>query len=170
MERLTTAAPPAPLPAQASPSPPAGLSPSLTAPPRSRSGSLSRSRSRAALPFDVTSVPRARHLARERLAGWGLAEHVEVAELLVSELVTNALRHARGPIGLTLAAHDGTLRCEVADTSPDLPRLCRVEDDDECGRGLHLLDTLSRWGSTPTPTGKVVWFELPSDPPSAGLG
>lgn len=146
------------------------------------------------LPFDVASVPRARRLTRERLPRWGFGDSAEVAELLVSELVTNALRHARGPIALTLAAREGlgdgmgesgrgaragdgeagdtgrVLRCQVTDASPDHPCPRSAADDDECGRGLRLLDTLSRWGSDPTPTGKAVWFELPASSPDTGPG
>jgi anti-sigma regulatory factor (Ser/Thr protein kinase) len=110
-----------------------------------------------------SSVPRARHLARVQLADWGADEQSEVVELLVSELITNTLHHAWGPIRLTLRLHDGTLRCEVQDANPALPRMRNAHKDDEGGRGLHLLDLLSqRWGSNLTPAGKVIWFELPA--------
>jgi anti-sigma regulatory factor (Ser/Thr protein kinase) len=113
------------------------------------------------LPSDPSSVPAARHLARTQLADWGLHEQREVAELLVSELVTNALRHATGPIGLTLCATDGVLRCEVRDAAAAQPHVCQARENDEGGRGLHMVETLSRrWGADRTPDGKVVWFEL----------
>lgn len=112
---------------------------------------------------ESASVPQARHLTRACLADWGLHEHSTVAELLVSELVTNALRHSRGTIRFALSFQDGLLRCEVedADTDPSLPRACRARDDEERGRGLHLLELLSCcWGSARTTDGKAVWFEL----------
>ncbi|MGJ6960971.1 ATP-binding protein [Streptosporangium sp. G11] len=111
---------------------------------------------------ELSSVPQARHLTRAYLADWGLREeHSTVAELLVSELVTNALRHSRGTIKLALSFEDGLLRCEVEDADPFLPRACRARDDEERGRGLHLLELLSCcWGSARTSEGKAVWFEL----------
>ncbi|MCG5221144.1 ATP-binding protein [Streptosporangium soli] len=113
------------------------------------------------LPSEVSSVPWARRLARTQLAAWGLADLVEVTELLVSELVTNALSHARGPYRLTLSAADGLLRCEVEDADTTLPHLQHARPDDEHGRGMDLLDLLACcWGSELTPEGKTVWFEL----------
>ncbi len=110
---------------------------------------------------ESASVPQARHLTRACLADWGLHEHSTVAELLVSELVTNALRHSRGTIGFALSFQDGLLRCEVEDADPSLPRVHRARDDEERGRGLHLLELLSCcWGSARTTDGKAVWFEL----------
>jgi anti-sigma regulatory factor (Ser/Thr protein kinase) len=110
-----------------------------------------------------SSVPRARHLVRAQLTDWEADEPSEIAELLVSELVTNTLHHAWGPVRLSLSLQDGTLRCEVQDASSDLPHMRNPLKDDEGGRGLHLLDLLSqRWGSDLTPTGKVIWFELPA--------
>jgi anti-sigma regulatory factor (Ser/Thr protein kinase) len=116
------------------------------------------------LPSDPSSVPTARHLARTQLTDWGLYEHREVAELLVSELVTNALTHATGPIGLTMRAGDGVLRCEVRDTGAARPHVCQPRESDEGGRGLQMVETLScRWGADHTPDGKSVWFELHPD-------
>jgi len=110
---------------------------------------------------EPASVPRARHLTRAHLADWGLDEHSPVAELLVSELVTNALRHSRGTIGLVLSFQDGRLRCEVEDADPSLPSVYRARDDEERGRGLHLIELLACcWGSARTGEGKTVWFEL----------
>jgi anti-sigma regulatory factor (Ser/Thr protein kinase) len=108
------------------------------------------------------SVAKARRLTRARLVDWGMDGLSETVELLVSELVTNALRHAGGPVRLTLTTVEGLLRCEVADSGTVLPRLQQVTDDDESGRGLSLLDMLSCcWGGVLTETGKVMWFELP---------
>ncbi|WP_084195065.1 ATP-binding protein [Streptosporangium amethystogenes] len=115
---------------------------------------------------ESSSVPRARRMTRACLADWGLREeHSTVAELLVSELVTNALRHSRGTIRLALSLEDGLLRCEVEDTDPDPSpiQVCQAREDDERGRGLYLLDLLSCcWGSDRTCAGKAVWFELPA--------
>ncbi|MCT9932328.1 ATP-binding protein [Planotetraspora sp. A-T 1434] len=116
------------------------------------------------LPSSLRSVARARRLTRERLSAWGMEKVTDVAELLVSELVTNALCHARGPIRLALSATEGMLRCEVEDGGTVLPRLYNAHEDDEGGRGLCLLDMLACcWGAARTANGKVMWFELPAD-------
>ncbi|MBL1097188.1 ATP-binding protein [Streptomyces coffeae] len=109
------------------------------------------------------AVSQARGMTRDQLAKWDLHEHAETAELLVSELVTNALRHAWGPIQLRLihSPRRRRLRCDIADGSPDQPRLLHARLDAENGRGLRLLDQLSAsWGARPTAHGKTVWFEL----------
>jgi anti-sigma regulatory factor (Ser/Thr protein kinase) len=112
---------------------------------------------------DRSSVPQARRLVRTQLAGWGLAEHSDVAELLASELLTNALHHGWGQPILALSLQGGTLRCEVRDANPALPHLSATHHDDEGGRGLYLVDRLScSWGSDRAPEGKTVWFELPA--------
>lgn len=89
---------------------------------------------------------------------------VETAELLVSELVTNAFLHARGGIGLRISRRDGSLRVAVNDLSSRLVHLVpAAQPDDESGRGLFLLDALATsWGSEPqtSQAGKTVWFEL----------
>ncbi|MBP2707451.1 ATP-binding protein [Microbispora sp. RL4-1S] len=114
------------------------------------------------LPTGSRAPARARRLTRARLAAWGMEDRCDVAELLVSELVTNAVRHGRGPVQLTLSAVDDLLRCEVADADTALPQKADASDDDENGRGLQLLDQLACcWGGSPVPGGKVVWFELP---------
>nr|WP_203943981.1 ATP-binding protein [Planotetraspora thailandica] len=120
------------------------------------------------LAADARSVARARRLTRDRLTKWGMHEMSDVAELLVSELVTNALCHARGPVGLTLSTMDGLLRCEVEDAGTVVPHVYEATDDDEGGRGLGLLDMLACcWGGARTSTGKVMWFELPACSPAA---
>jgi PAS domain S-box-containing protein len=107
------------------------------------------------------SVARARELTRERLVSWGLEALVDTTELLVSELVTNALRHGKGDIRLRLL-RDRTLVCEVWDDALVQPRRRRARDTDEGGRGLQLVTMLSSaWGSRRTHRGKTVWFELP---------
>ncbi|MFH8794402.1 SpoIIE family protein phosphatase [Streptomyces sp. NPDC017941] len=112
------------------------------------------------LPREPQSVGRARELACERLREWDLDGLVDTAELLVSELVTNALRYGEGEIRLRLLL-DRTLVCEVWDAGLVQPRRRRARDTDEGGRGLQLVGLLSAaWGSRRTPRGKTVWFEL----------
>jgi anti-sigma regulatory factor (Ser/Thr protein kinase) len=125
-----------------------------------------------------SSVRQARELVRKRLAEYGLQDLVDVAELLVSELATNAVVHAGGRYRLTLSLSVGILRCEVADERRHLPRPPhrQAESDEnpdfdsENGRGLFLVDALAhRWGSRLVDEGKEVWFELELDAPdSAG--
>ncbi|MEV0493080.1 SpoIIE family protein phosphatase [Streptomyces atratus] len=105
---------------------------------------------------------RARRLARRALSRWGLDELSDSVELLVSEVVTNAVRYAERPVTLRLLRTD-ILRCEVGDDAPQLPRQRRARDMDEGGRGLFLVNRLARrWGATRLSTGKVVWFEMPT--------
>jgi anti-sigma regulatory factor (Ser/Thr protein kinase) len=106
------------------------------------------------------SVARARELARDQLAVWELNDLADTTELLVSELVTNALRHGEGEIRLRLLL-DRALVCEVWDAGLVQPRRRRARATDEGGRGLQLVQLLSAgWGSRRTPHGKTVWFEL----------
>ncbi|MFD5182101.1 SpoIIE family protein phosphatase [Streptomyces sp. NPDC058372] len=112
------------------------------------------------LPREPKSVGRARERARTQLESWGLDALVDTVELLVSELVTNALRYGEGEIRLRLLL-DRTLVCEVWDAGLVQPRRRRARDTDEGGRGLQLVGLLSAsWGSRRTPRGKTVWFEL----------
>ncbi|QKW08893.1 SpoIIE family protein phosphatase [Streptomyces sp. NA04227] len=111
-------------------------------------------------PEDATPS-RARRLARSALARWDLEDLSDSVELLVSEVVTNAVRYATRPITLRLLRTD-VLRCEVGDDVPQLPRLRQARATDEGGRGLYLVNKLARrWGATRLSTGKVVWFEVP---------
>ncbi|MGW1023193.1 SpoIIE family protein phosphatase [Streptomyces sp. NPDC002577] len=109
---------------------------------------------------------RARRLARNALARWDLEELTDSVELLVSEVVTNAVRYTSRPVTLRLLRTD-VLRCEVGDDVPQLPRLRQARATDEGGRGLFLVNKMARrWGATRLSTGKVVWFELPT--PASG--
>ncbi|MBH1935592.1 SpoIIE family protein phosphatase [Streptomyces sp. AV19] len=102
----------------------------------------------------------ARRLARRALDRWELGELSDAVELLVSEVITNAVRYAERPITLRLL-RTNVLRCEVGDDVPQLPRLRQARPSDEGGRGLYLVNKLARrWGATRLSTGKVVWFEL----------
>lgn len=113
-------------------------------------------------------VSRARRALARSLDAWGWGgEHVDVAILLTSELVTNAIRHAGAPIRLSAGlASDRLLRVEVHDRTPDPVAAREAGLDDEDGRGLHLVQALARsWGWRPVDSGgKRVWFEL--DPPA----
>jgi PAS domain S-box-containing protein len=121
------------------------------------------------LPREPRSVGRAREYARGQLLSWDLEPLVDTAELLVSELVTNALRYGEGEIRLRLLL-DRTLVCEVWDSGLVQPRRRRARDTDEGGRGLQLVGLLSAaWGSRRTPRGKTVWFELPLPDGETGL-
>jgi serine phosphatase RsbU (regulator of sigma subunit)/anti-sigma regulatory factor (Ser/Thr protein kinase) len=111
------------------------------------------------LPADPAVVARARAWTGHQLAAWGLDELCFTTELVVSELVTNAIQHGSGPIGLRLI-RTNTLTCEVSDTGGAAPRLRRTRVFDEDGRGLLLVAQLThRWGSRPTANGKTIWAE-----------
>jgi PAS domain S-box-containing protein len=111
------------------------------------------------LPADPAAVPGIRGQVATRLTGWGLADTAFVTELVVTELVTNAIRHAVGPIQLRLI-RDQTLICEVSDGSSTAPHLRRARAFDEDGRGLLLVSQLTqRWGTRQTPHGKTIWAE-----------
>jgi anti-sigma regulatory factor (Ser/Thr protein kinase) len=111
------------------------------------------------LPGELTSAGEARALVSEPLEKWDLASMVPTTQLLVSELVTNAIRYTHGPVTLRLLL-ERTLTCEIADSSPALPRLRYAARDDESGRGLQIVSQLSlRWGARRTAGGKIVWCE-----------
>jgi len=111
------------------------------------------------LPQDGRAASEARHLVKEQLAAWDLDELADVCELVVSELVGNALRYGNGPGALRLWRGE-RLVVEVSDTGPDLPQIQHADLSDEGGRGLQLVNMLCRrWGSCRTVTGKVVWAE-----------
>lgn len=113
------------------------------------------------IPADPAAVADARRRATAQLAHWGLWEALPTAELIVSELVTNAIRHAGAPIELRLI-HNGSLICEVSDASSTSPHPRRAHELDEGGRGLLLVGRLcERWGTRHTPSGKTIWAEQP---------
>ncbi|MFF3906962.1 SpoIIE family protein phosphatase [Streptomyces sp. NPDC001848] len=121
------------------------------------------------LPADPARVKDVRASAIRRLADWGLDEVSFTAELLLSELVTNAVRYGSGPIRVRLI-HDRTLICEVADTSSTAPHLRHAATHDEGGRGLFLVAQLAQaWGTRYTAEGKVIWAECALQAPSGGL-
>ncbi|MER5214093.1 SpoIIE family protein phosphatase [Streptomyces sp. NPDC002838] len=113
--------------------------------------------------WDVAPEPAAvaetRKDAVAQLEQWGLTDAVFVTELIVSELVTNAIRHAEAPVQLRLI-HDRSLICEVSDGSSTAPHMRRARTFDEGGRGLLLVAQLTkRWGTRPNAKGKTIWAE-----------
>ncbi|MEU5996690.1 SpoIIE family protein phosphatase [Streptomyces sp. NPDC047197] len=114
------------------------------------------------LALDPSEVSRARDLVREQLHAWSRDALSETAELLVSELVTNAVRHSRGRrVELRLVRSGATLICEVEDDDHTLPTLLSAGPGDEFGRGLRIVSVLAKeWGTSRTASGKTVWFEL----------
>jgi anti-sigma regulatory factor (Ser/Thr protein kinase) len=113
------------------------------------------------LPTDPSVVADARARAARQLADWGLEDITDTTELLVSELVTNAIRHAHEPVQLRIIL-DGVLSCEVFDGSSSAPQLRRADRYDEDGRGLMLVAQLAeRWGTRHTGSGKIIWAQQP---------
>ncbi|MEU3489695.1 SpoIIE family protein phosphatase [Streptomyces massasporeus] len=112
-----------------------------------------------AVPADPAAVAQTRKDVVEQLERWGLSDAVFVTELVVSELVTNAIRHAEPPFQLRLI-HDSTLICEVSDGGNTAPHLRRARTYDEGGRGLLLVAQLTeRWGTRQSAVGKTIWAE-----------
>ncbi|MGW2647145.1 SpoIIE family protein phosphatase [Streptomyces sp. NPDC001393] len=108
---------------------------------------------------DPAVVAGTRRQVDDQLSAWGLEEATFTTELVVSELVTNAIRYGSGPIRLRLIK-DRSLICEVSDGSTTAPHLRRARLHDEGGRGLFLVARLTeRWGTRYTPTGKIIWAE-----------
>lgn len=125
------------------------------------------------LPRHARSVGRARALFREQATAWKLPDDVtETAVLLLSELMTNAYRHATVSPGREIRARclflgEDRLRVEVSDANDSLPVPRSAGADDDTGRGLALVAALAAtWGAEPRPygIGKTVWFELPRKP------
>jgi ABC-type multidrug transport system ATPase subunit/anti-sigma regulatory factor (Ser/Thr protein kinase) len=111
------------------------------------------------VPSDPAAVAEVRNAASVRLAEWGLEELEFTTELILSELITNSIRYATGPIEVTLL-FDRTLICEVADTSSTSPHLRYAATTDEGGRGLFLVAQLAEhWGTRYTKEGKIIWVE-----------
>jgi anti-sigma regulatory factor (Ser/Thr protein kinase) len=116
---------------------------------------------RLALRAVPASAASARRFVTETLGGWGCDDFAEAARLLVSELVTNAVLHARTDLEVVVTQSGAGVRVEVRDHNPTAPVVRRYEDEAMTGRGLALVDELAaRWGVTRRPDGKAVWFEL----------
>ncbi|WP_373465368.1 SpoIIE family protein phosphatase [Streptomyces sp. V1I6] len=117
------------------------------------------------VPFDPSEVGAVRSLTAKQLEEWGLEELAFTTELILSELLTNAIRYGAAPVRVRLV-RDRTLTCEVWDASSTAPHLRYAATMDEGGRGLFLVAQLSEvWGTRYTPEGKVIWAEqvLPAD-------
>lgn len=120
---------------------------------------------------DPAAVAPVRTACARKLTQWGLEQLAFSAELILSELITNAIRYGTEPIGVRLlrtvpisGSATGTLILEVSDSSSTSPRLRRANVTDEGGRGLFLVAQFAeRWGTRYTPTGKVIWTEQPLD-------
>ncbi|MFJ6667708.1 amino acid permease [Streptomyces sp. NPDC091383] len=114
---------------------------------------------------DPAAVAALRSSVGKQLDDWGLDELAFTTEVIVSELVTNAIRYVGGPIQVRLI-RDRTLTCEVSDTGHTTPNLRHAASDDEGGRGLFIVAQMTqRWGTRYTPTGKVIWTEQTLPPP-----
>lgn len=115
---------------------------------------------------DAQRVRQMRRLTKARLAYWGLAGLADDVELLVSELVTNAIKHSRGTeITMTLELNDGVLRLGVSDETGRFPLIQQPDDDAECGRGLQLVQCITQqhggaWGIRPD--GTSTWCTIPT--------
>ncbi|EKX64308.1 ATP-binding protein [Streptomyces ipomoeae] len=117
------------------------------------------------LPSTPAAASEARHQAVDAIAGWDTeldAEVVHTAELLVSELVTNAVQYAgTGSVSLTVCLDEAVLRVEVCDASPVLPQPALPAANSEGGRGLFLVAALAdRYQAEPTKNGKRCWAEI----------
>ena len=129
-----------------------------------------------ALDRDPAQAAGVRRKARQLVAGWNLGHHADLAELIVSELVANALRHGAGPIQVRLSCGPGGLRVEVHDDGAGRPVRRHAGDYDECGRGLELLDGLIAplggvWGTVEDrhAPGKTVYVVLPCGRPATAV-
>jgi serine phosphatase RsbU (regulator of sigma subunit)/PAS domain-containing protein len=121
------------------------------------------------LPEDPRAAGAARRHVRDQLASWRLEELTMTTELIVSELVANVVRHARGPYRLRLL-RSRSLVCEVFDGNLTTPRPRRASWTDEGGRGLQLIAALcDRWGTRNVATGKVIWTEQSLPAPSSAV-
>lgn len=99
-----------------------------------------------------------------QLSAWGLTRITDDVELVVSELVANAVEHAGGVRSIALTALNGCVRVEVSDGDPTPPTLRMADPTQPRGRGLQLVAAVSQdWGVRPADGGKVVWAELRSD-------
>ncbi|MFD9727619.1 SpoIIE family protein phosphatase [Streptomyces sp. NPDC059072] len=125
------------------------------------------------VPGEASAVSRVRNAGAAQLVAWGLDDISFTAELILSELITNAIRYGSAPVRVRLL-RDRSLICEVSDGSSTSPHLRYAATTDEGGRGLFLVAQYAeRWGTRYTDRGKVIWAELPltgaEEPPAAPL-
>ena len=123
---------------------------------------LAMAERRVVVDQDTTSPAAARRFVAAALAEWECGDDSEVVQLLVSELVTNAVMHAGSQADVAVILRRDVVRIEVGDRSSDVPRAGRVDPDARSGRGLWLVEQMSSaWGVEEIADGKVVWFEVP---------
>ncbi|NJC71751.1 STAS domain-containing protein [Planosporangium thailandense] len=122
-----------------------------------------RYRLREALPASPVAAPVARRLLGRACRSWSVQDSLEPAELVATELVANAVRHAGSRVTFTVSLRQDDLQISVGDDSPVLPTRRAASALDEHGRGLLMLDALCRdWGMTCVGDGKVVWAKVPT--------
>jgi anti-sigma regulatory factor (Ser/Thr protein kinase) len=112
------------------------------------------------LPLDLHAPTAARHAAREMLISWGFTDQkwLQDAAVVISELVSNAVRHGGGCLALRLSAHEDQVRVSAADGSAVIPRR---RDPDDHGRGIMIIEAFSQsWGVDSHQDGKQVWVRL----------
>jgi signal transduction histidine kinase len=111
---------------------------------------------------DSASPRESRRLARGALEGWCDPDVVANVELLISELVTNVVKHAATDVDVRIAIGATTVRIEVGDRNPTIPVMRETAADEAGGKGMHIVHELAlRWGVQSRRTGKCVWFEVP---------
>jgi CheY-like chemotaxis protein/anti-sigma regulatory factor (Ser/Thr protein kinase) len=124
----------------------------------------------ARLAPDAPSARQARRFVDDTLRGWECDDLRDTVELLVSELVTNAVIHARSEVDVSVLLLPDRVRIEVADQSPDGIERRSSDPQGSSGRGISMVETLAlAWGVTPRRSGKTVWFEV-ARPPAARSG
>lgn len=117
---------------------------------------------RSRLHPELRSAGSARRFVDSTLSSWSVGGPRDVVKLLVSELVTNAVVHARSEAEVVVQLTTTSIRVEVRDRSPELPVVRTPDPYDTSGRGMSLVDTFATaWGVRPLPTGKGIWFEVP---------
>ncbi|MHB1988186.1 MAG: response regulator [Acidimicrobiales bacterium] len=115
-----------------------------------------------ALGADASAPREARRFVAELLNKWSCADKLDVIQLALSELVTNAVIHAQSGPEIAVRLLDGCIRIEVSDNDPKLPERSAPSPLQSSGRGMHILDACAtRWGVEPRSAGKIVWFEVP---------
>jgi len=128
---------------------------------RSRLRGATPRQRRWSLPAESSAVARARHAVVQAAQSWGVADISQI-ELVTSEIVTNAVLHGWGPVGLRLEDTGDGVRIEVSDGNPSPPVRRDRNSARVGGFGLHIIDRLAEWGWRPAPKGKVVWARMRS--------
>ena len=125
----------------------------------------------ARLPPDAPSARQARRFVDETLRRWECDDLLDTVELLVSELVTNAVIHARSEVDVSVQLLPDRVRIEVADQSPEGIRRRVATPEGSSGRGISMVESLAlAWGVSPHRSGKAVWFEMARPAPGDGSG